>query len=260
MGIAIIARELAEEVLARPAPASPRAIELPHADDDSPRSTESIGYAEGQSFVIEYLDSANRPSTRRVTVWSIVAGSNGVPCLFAYCHERKAKRQFRVDRIQCFIDYDGEVFQEVPKFLADNFGMDIALAMKTSDVDRRWNGILENIRHNAVILAALARSDGRIASEEIDEAERYLTALAERSGIMLDVGDVSSIRRYVSRLRPTEEAIMKALDQLSDRDPGQIKRLLMAAMRVVDADGHRHPREMALINAIAEDLTGAPIS
>ncbi len=259
MNINQIARDLAAEIISLPAPPSPLLIVLPEVDEEPVRRAENIGDAEGQSFLIEYVNSAGKPSTRRITVWSIVGGTNGIPSLLAHCHERKAQRQFRVDRIQCFIDYDGEVFDDVPLFLEQNFGMALPVSTKRADDGARWAGILNSIRHDAVLLAALAKSDGKVRPEEIEVETDYLASLAERTGVMLDDGDIASIRRFAGRLRPSEEAIMRALNALTAEGETRTKRLLMAAVRVIDADGKRHEKELAMINAISLDLTGVEI-
>lgn len=260
MSIAVLARTLADEVDSRPLPVSPVPIIL--VEDDEPASSKSqkLGFAEGQSFVIEYTNAAGRSSTRRITVYSLLSGAGGVPSLVARCHERKAQRQFRIDRIKCFIDYDGEVFGDVPAFLAENFGMHVDLASRRQDDDgARWMGILDAVRHDSVLLAALARSDGRTVAAEVDEATDYLSRMAERQGLMLSEAEILSIYRYANRLRPTEDAILRALEHVSVLGKGHVERLLVAAARVIDADGQRHPSEIALLNAIAEDLTGAPL-
>lgn len=259
MAISGIARELADEVIARGLPASPVPIILPD-DDDSTEDTEGLGYAEGQSFIIEYLDAAGRSSTRRITVWSISRGAHGIPCLHARCHERNATRLFRVDRIRTCIDYDGEVHSNVPEFLTVNFGMSPALAIRSAGEDRdRWQIILAAIRAEAVILAALAKADGTVVAAEIDAATDYLAARAERTGYMLDQAEIAALQRFTRRLRPSEDAIIRSLNEIAGRGTREIQKLLLAAMAVIDADGLRHDREMMLIDAIAEDLTGAKL-
>lgn len=260
MSIAFVARTLSEEILAKPAPPPPRPVILPDIDEDFTEGEQSIGFAEGQSFAIEYVDSAGKLSTRRITVWSIVGGTNGVPSLLAHCHERKAQRQFRVDRIQCCIDYDGEIFSDVPRFLCDNFGMTLLIAKKTDNAEERWPGILATIRHEAVLLAALAKADGKVRPEEVEAETDYLSRIAERTGVMLDEGDIAAIRRYVGRLRPSEDAILRALNALALQGAARVQKLLMAAIAVIDADGKRHDREIEMINAISVDLTGVPIA
>lgn len=256
----IVAR-LISQVENRPLPSAPVAITLPDEDDQLVEiASEKLGYAEGQSFAIEYMDSRGRKSTRRITVWGVAAGSAGVPSLIAFCHERNAQRQFRVDRIHCFIDYDGEVFSDVPMFLTENFGMDLNLASsRGDDATDRWSGILKAVRHEAVLLSALSRSDGKTVAEEVELATDYLSRLAEMNGLMLSEGEILSIYRYANRLRPTEKALSNALQHLSNLADRHLQRLLLTAVALIDADGARHPAEISLVNEIAIDLIGTTI-
>lgn len=259
MSINSIASTLAFNVSSRPLSQSPRTIALPDVDEDSQISVEHIGHAEGQSFVIEYSDSKGRASSRRVTVWSIVAGTAGIPSLLAFCHERNARRQFRIDRIKCFIDYDGEVFDDVPTFLIENFGMTIGVANTKEPAGGRWTEVLSLIRSDAVLLTAIIRADGKIADGEVDNVTAYLWKRAENTGHLLSASEVAAMQRYASRLRPTEDSIYRALDEISRRSPSEISRVLRAAVAAMDADGRRHDEEISLINAVSMDLIGTQI-
>lgn len=256
-----IARTIADFVNDKPIPKSPVKIAIPIEDDRQPSDGAHLGNAEGQTFAIEYVDSRNQSSTRRITVWSIIAGVGGVPSLVAFCHERNASRQFRIDRIKCFVDFDGEVFDDVPEFLSQNFGMNLLAATRTSTIqDQRWPTILDAVRHNAVILSALSRSDGKTVQEEIEIATNHLSRLAEANGLMLDESEILAIYRYANRLRPTEAAIGRAIEEIAKLGHRHVEKLLLAAIALVDADGQRHPQEVALINDISRDLIGVEIA
>jgi len=260
MSISSVAQIAADHITQKPLPPSPVAIALPDDDPDISENLDAIGAAEGQSFAIEYVDSTKFKSVRRITVWGIVAGSGGIPSLIAFCHERKAQRQFRIDRIQCFIDYDGEVFSDVPTFLVENFGMSAPIASrKGRDLEDRWRHILDNVRHDAVILAALSRCDGKTVIEEVEIATAYLSKLAEKGGLMLDDAEIASIYRYANRLRPTETAILRSLTHVAELGSRHIEKLLLTAVALVDADGKRHPNEISLINTLAQDLIGTTV-
>ncbi len=260
MSFGALARSIADEVEARVLPTSPVPIVIAAIDDAEPSGGETLGSAEGQSFIIEYIDSTGKSSTRRITVWSISAGAGGIPCLIAKCHERQAQRSFRVDRIKCFIDYDGEVFDDIPTFLSQNFGMSLSLAVKKDpNIEKRWAYILGRVKHDAVLLSALARVDGQTLVVETDAATNHLAWFAEMDGIMLEEAEILALNRYLNRLRPTEQAIMRAIYETSTRERRHVERMLMAAAAVIDADGTRHPREVALINAMATELIGTSI-
>lgn len=254
--------ELDARVLNRGVPPAPQPIRLIDDDDPAVSVVEIVGYADGQSFMIEYVDSRGRPSSRRITVYSLDIGRGGVPLLTARCHERKATRQFRIDRIRCCIDYSGEVFDDVPGFLEETFGMSVSLANRrgTDDVETRWRDILDLIRDDAILLAAMSQSDGAIHPAEVDAATAYLMGVAEAEGSMLTAEEERRVASHFRRLRPTGEAIRRALETQVSRPVGRIKKLLMAAVRVLDADGRRHPAEMEMLSDLCRELTGAEIS
>lgn len=252
---------LADWVEAKPVFPPPRDVELPDVDDEADASGGEIGYAEGQTFMIEYVDGAGKRSRRRITVWHIEkSGRDQVPALYAKCHERNAMRMFRVDRIAARIDYDGVVHEDVPAFLSDSFGMSLPMARAKENPDgRRWNLIVGAIRTETVLLSAMARCDGHMVASEIETILVYLAKRVERSGPMLLDSDISRIDQYVSRPRPTPRSIAAALAEASQFDPDEIRHLLIAAARVMDADEARHPAEVRLLNLVARELLGTTL-
>jgi hypothetical protein len=258
MGTSELAVVISAHVESRPLPAAFRDVVLPDEDDVDPARGDALGFAEGQTFMIEYVDSMGEPSRRRITVFEIATADNGIPLLVARCHERRAIRSFRIDRIQCCIDYDGEVHENVPAYLTEVFGMSVAAAARRpSDPDKRWEQIFSVLRNDAVILAAVARSDRRLKPSELDVATRYLVRLVENSTmIFLTEDEVKSVARHIERLRPRIEAIDRALPRLTLRGADAVMKLLLAAVDVMDADDDRHPAEMQLINMIAQELLG----
>jgi hypothetical protein len=169
MGMDGIVVSMAALVEARPLQQPIKPIVIPPQDDEIDSDADPLGSAEGQSFMIEYVDSKGQSSRRRITVYDIVGGRAGIPCLRARCHERNATRQFRVDRIRCCIDFDGEVHDDVAKFMAETFGMPILVAQSraTAETEDRWSSIVAFLRSDAVLLAALSRVDGAVKSSEV---------------------------------------------------------------------------------------------
>lgn len=255
--ITSFARTLHDRVEARSVPQSPVQVKIPVADahDDAPSD---IGYAEGQSFIIEYEDAAGNESTRRITVWGIALGVGGVPVLVATCHER---RMFRVDRITSCISYDGEVHDDVPQFMADAFGMQIPLASREIDQEEMalWQRVRQHVRYDAVLLVALSNADGVIHPAETEVALAHCEKAASAARLYLMEATQRSLTRYLNRLRPTAEDVTRATDELMGRDPQQVITLLTSAVHLVDADGRRHPAEIDMINDLAKELTGLAV-
>ncbi len=250
-----VARELAG-FGQRPIDSAILPVELP-SDDAAELSGDELGWAEGQSFMIEYTDAAGQSSRRRITVFQLQRGSDEIPLLLATCHEREATRSFRVDRIGCCIDLDGEVHENVADFLADAFGMSDSWT-RTSAIykGRRWDEIVAAIGADAVLLAAMARIDMRSVKAEKTVAMTNLHNRLERANITLDNDEQVRLERFVSRLRPDVEAIRRAIEEIGSRGAEEIKLALLASARVMTADGKRHPREVRLLNVMAMHWLG----
>lgn len=262
MGVEDIVVSVTALVEARPLQQPVGPIVIPPQDDEVDPDTDPLGYAEGQSFMIEYTDVKGQRSRRRITVYDIVAGRNGIPCLRARCHERKATRQFRIDRIQCCIDFDGEVHDDVPEFMAETFGMPIRVARtrETDESENRWPSIVALLRNDAVLLSSLSRVDGTLKSSEVDEALVHLANIVERNNVFLTEAEVCSIRTYIKRLRPNSEAIIRSLVGIRNSGPDHVRRFLITAKKVIEADAVLHTSEIALINDIARELIGVELA
>ncbi|WP_442582708.1 WYL domain-containing protein [Mesorhizobium sp. ASY16-5R] len=261
MSAKILVDLLVRHVEAQGIPEAPVVVALPDNDDPIDTEAKFLGYAEGQSFAIEYIDSSGNNSSRRITVYNIIAGRGGAPSLFARCHERRQMRQFRVDRIQCCVDYNGEVHEDVPRFLFENFGMSLSTGRIIVDkhADKRWAEILASVRDEVVVLAALSHSDGSVVTSETTAAARYQARKIEAAGILLSDQEIASLGSHVRRVRPTVEAIERALASMLNLEVVALQKFLNAAIQVIDADGKRHPEEMALLDRICIDLTGTSI-
>ena len=251
---------LFRRVESRPLPEPHGPVVLPPEDEEQEEEGGLLGYAEGQTFMIEYRDAKGALSRRRITVIDIRRGTSGVPCLVARCHERKAMRMFRVDRIASCIDYDGQVFDDVPAFLQEMLGMAPQAARAREAAGSRWPRVREIIAPDAVLLSAMCAADGTISAAEAEQATVYLARVAERAlADMLSPDEIGSVETYLRRLRPGYDAIARAIDRLRGRGRDDILALLRAAVSIMDADGRRHPEEIALVNTIAEELTGVTV-
>lgn len=234
-----------------------KSADLPKVDDDQAIAANDIGYAEGQSFIIDYVDSGGHTSHRRITVWAIAENNNGIPLLNATCHERKAYRQFRIDRISCCYDFDGVVYDDVPKFLSEAFG--ISFTKASAKDDNILNSALGLIKYDAVILASMAIADNIRRKCEADIAAEFLSIEAEKRGVFLEEYHVDKISKYFLRMRPTEKSLIIAIDAIRNRNTEQVRRLLIAASNLMDADGDRHESEVGLLNRLAVELIGVSI-
>lgn len=229
---------------------------LPAADDQMEEAGGTLGRMDGQTFVIEYVDTKGRASVRRISVHAIEAGAGGMPCLYARCHERKAMRQFRVDRIRSCADFDGVVYPDVMQYLSETFGMGMSAAVAASAGHQRWASILDAIRADTVLLSCVSLADGARHDRETEVIADYLARIAEDVIGMMTDAEIVAMVRYVRRLRPGPEAITSAIEMMRRKEGGHQRRFFRACVDVMDADGLRRGSEKTLIDDLAAEITG----
>jgi hypothetical protein len=199
--------------------------------------------AEGQSFTIVYRDASGAESTRRISVWG-VRRDRGVMTLVARCHERKATRMFRVDRILTIADLHGEVHHSPPAFLAHLFGVELS-GFHVAPLVERKAALRRFLREAGLpVLVALARADHDYCLDERGELLDYAVHSLVTRGIEVSDDDFTWLRQYTASLRPTHAAIDNGLIPLARQSPEAIAEFIAIARRVMDADGFRHPAEL----------------
>lgn len=231
-----------------------------------------LGPLEGQTFAIEYVNANGERSLRRISVWAASGGGDGVVYLEARCHERKAMRAFRSDRIVCCIDLDGEVHDDVAGYLYERLGVDVAAVPapveRGSDMEPvaasarpalRGRGVDAAIRPDATLYAAMIASDGVERPAEVDIAVDACLARLSPSSVYATGEGRRRLAKYILGLRPDAAALERACADIRGRDADDVVAVLTTAARIMDADGIRHPDEKDLLNGLAVELTGVEI-
>lgn len=253
----------------RPAPRFPDglAAKLPDEDaaDEIPEKSETdsrLGFAEGQTFAIEYEDAKGDLSERRISVLSITKGANHIPCLMAMCHERQAVRQFRIDRVLTIIDLDGEIHEPPTDFLVENFGMDPAFAeaSETGEVDLpdiqaaiareaarkdRWEHIKRTVYWDMKALAGLAWSDGSMHPDERGVIVDHCLSLSAHFDLNED--EHERLFKLVKRQYPSVGAVERAIEEIWQLPEDRRNLFLAACARLVEADGVVDPSEVSFL-------------
>lgn len=257
--------------------------EIPDEEEEiinDPLSPEALGEAEGQTFMIEYRDTSGHVTRRRISVWDIQESTNGRPCLIARCHERKAQRTFRVDRIQCCIDLDGEVFEDVPRFLHETFGMALHVArgdhptsptrtaipaapiqQKSPDKSEKQHfaAYRSKIRHQCALFSAMTLVDGDRNPAQFDISAKYCADFLKQAGTPLPSDHDRDLLKYLRGQRPSERQIARAIEEIRSFDPKDLIAVLQTCADLMDADGTRAPEEVDLLNELSVELIGVPI-
>lgn len=196
--------------------------------------------------VIDYCDARGNRTRRRITLRSIEQGSVA-PVLRAICHERKALRSFRCDRIEWFLEDDGEAIAP-DTFFAEVLAIDLDRIGEPetdeSDLEIQFaDDLREMIGSPLVVLVAAARAD-----DEFHEAEAFaIRQFAEQSleqmvkqGRLLDFPTgrtMDQLDRLIRRMRPTDDDIVTHFTRTCQLPAQSLNRFMRALEEVINADG-----------------------
>lgn len=177
---------------------------------------------------IAYQNAKGELSQRRITVRQLT----GEPpqLMLAYCHERRAIRSFRFDRIIEAMDPDtGELF--APAAL-----LQLVTEGGARPVDPATRRIVN-------ILVFIMKCDGHAHAAEWSVIEEHLTSWTLRNGG--DDEDLEAALNLARHVAPDADDFLAGMRSFaSSREAGAFGRFLARAIgAVVDADGVMHPEE-----------------
>ncbi len=218
-------------------------VRLPEDDDPESYVEDEHPAGNGEAItgfccIISYRDSKGRESERRITCQRLDDAA-GIAYIYAYCHERAAVRQFRVDRIVYVADLlTGEIEESASSFFS-RFGV--------GQRQRSPVGWGLSVRSRADLLAGLnalvfmARCDKEWHRAERATIEDFVSSYWLRAELR-GQPPMDDIMRHVDRLAPDPEAFFVSLTrcQQSPLLAATIRRRMAA---VIDADGVLHDAE-----------------
>jgi hypothetical protein len=226
----------------------------------------------GVTFAIEYIDAKGDSSHRRVTLHDIYVSDAGVIYLSCLCHERKAKRTFRFDRVQSIIDMDG-VIHEPQVFFTNELCVSLPMADAAHNTPKRERdtpkakpprpaekpGMAQRraARDGLRVLVALARSDGLLHPEEVEVNLQYIGHKAERAGLPMTEEDCVALTGYLRRQYPSSEVLEECLGRLEQESVEEQQLLVRSAIALMDADGVQDGAEFDLLMEIQQRLETA---
>ncbi|MBF0252015.1 MAG: WYL domain-containing protein [Alphaproteobacteria bacterium] len=220
--------------------AVPFETEVSDLDEDEVYQGYTLEDCIGAVYGLEYIDAKGARSRRRVTLRGVGRGvgrsdeADDVYYLRGYCHERKAPRIFRSDRIVSLTHLGtGEVIEAFEDFLAELHARDdtsVALA---------------DLRPAVNVLAFLGWCDGDFAAKERAEIVRY---------VLTQHGDAEEdrVRAYVDVVHPDPDTFHDSLDRISGWNATKTKAFLRAVKRVADADKIISTEEMDILMEIGD--------
>lgn len=242
----------------------PHASIPPEEDDElSAPERETDGLAD-LFIYIDYINAGGISRRRPITVRK-EGVSGGNPCLFAYCHVRRAFRQFRLDRINSVITADGEIYQPASKFwqhIGFHTGSVVSAQPPIPDDRYAATSVKRKFNHELVVLAALSGSDGNMHDRELDQIVDYIERELEWDRIAMQPNETVALRNHLKRMRITQDRLIESVEELLKNQgkfrlyARQLDRFLNTAQQVVTADGVLHPAEMEFIDFLGATLRG----
>lgn len=211
--------------------------------------------------IIEYVDSRGNETSRRITMISLHNGPTG-SLVHAVCHERKAIRHFRVDRIKSIITADGEVFSS-DAFFKEFLGVEVLptkIIEETSPVGRpplvlsSARDLREHLRAPLSILVCAAMADDNVHIEEIDRIQLYAETeiyTLHREGRIADAPTVEimdQLCRMICTMRPQRRSMRGYVERVCEWPEHRVKRLTKALGQVIAADGRIVLQEYAFLD------------
>lgn len=232
------------------------------APNPAPGKNAGTRYILDPLFVmIEYTDASGAFTRRRVTTRHVVDYGTA-RLLTATCHERNAMRHFRLDRIGCVIDQDGEIFPTADWFaeVLQAARIDSFHPIKTAHRQAKaaellpYTALCRAIAPALTLLVAAARSDDILHPGELDrillfcEDEAMELIDTRQLRAMPSADDFDKLDSTIRRMRPTSEDVISAFDRLGALHFSSMKRLVQALIASSRADGRIDDIEAMLID------------
>lgn len=208
---------------------------LAHEIEDEDDSGEIRDDFIGQSFLISYRDARGQQSERRVTVRDL-RFKDHVVTMWAFCHERRRPRLFRVDRIAQMVDlHTGEVLDAV----------DWCRARAREDSTQ---SALRELRREIAVLVFIARADGDFDPQENAVIVEHVL---DRRNYDPRI-DSERLAHEIGRMRADSYLFESGVIELARMGEQRLRQFERSMRRLVDADGRLDPAESAIVMNIME--------
>lgn len=220
-----------------------RIAKIPESDDTVENEQEeryyfSAGEKTDTICWIVYKNANGATSERRITIKKLKNSSAGNVSIAAFCHERNAYREFRLDRIDELIDYGtGEVL-DTEKKITD-------YVLSKAEGESQTRQAIRKHRDAINILTYLSRCDGNQHWSEVEVIINYLTVKCFFENI-----DGAELEEFIKRLYPTKTVFFASIDSLCEK--GEVDQLMPYAVRLIEADGIVTGEENDTLTSITE--------
>lgn len=211
--------------------------------------------------IIDYQDANGNDTRRRITMRTLSTGPRA-PLLTAICHERRALRHFRTDRIGAFIDGDTGEVTLAPKFFLEIMDIDLGdFGSKPEDIAASTAAkIRDRLRPALSILTATARADDFLHPAEMDVIVKYvqdeIAELTESGDFSDEVPNAAykALPSLLSKMRPQRSSLHGYLESVATYRNPRASRFLNAIEDLIIADGVVVPEEIELLRSIGLEV------
>jgi uncharacterized tellurite resistance protein B-like protein len=204
-------------------------VRLPAEDDAEPESAKGAA-APPLALFLHYVNAKAEISHRRVTVRQVIGRPPAT--ILCFCHERRAVRNFRLDRIQeAACAETGEIYDRLT--LLQLLG------------DRGLRGVDPRVRRAVHVLVFMMRCDGHAHPAELVAVDDALARYMVRFGG--DDADHEQAMRMARQVAPDGDDFLIALRSfVKDAEAPQLARWLDRSLgELIDADGTQSADEFA---------------
>lgn len=216
------------------------------SDRDNQIDALTNAWAADLACTIKYRDAADAISVRRISVNGL-ARKYGQLYLSCFCHERRAPRSFRVDRIiDAWDSRTGEIIdiaawaEEIASAAAVEVAQEAAArngsAVKPTSGGRTPYGrCADGLR----VLRFLAAVDNHEHRDEMKVIEAYVRVMCDGAAVGLPSVrvDAATQARWISRQNPTPATFMASARKVFADSSEHAALVLDCALRVIEADG-----------------------
>jgi hypothetical protein len=238
-----------------PAPVAPKGIliTVPSEDEEfEPRLQAAPIETSGRMLVIEYSDSKGALSCRRITFRRIEhlpsTNDDGRYYLIGWCHERRALRSFRVDRLLSLMDgRTGEIFEPIESGI--ELLSEAGFVSRSAPARAPTRSARSLLRDGLKILTFLARCDGAAHPSEMEIIADYCRERAAQVGLGVDGSIIEGILDEADRLYPDTDTFLDAAER-AFRDQANGTLLISKARALIIADGLLHEREVQFLREL----------
>jgi len=200
----------------------------------------------GATIGLEYTNAKGEMSRRFVTIKSFKVSGTGDYSMACYCFSSRRAKHFRLDRISALFDEDGEIVElDTLWDQAEEEAGEFKQPQKRKP--RKSRKIIELVRDELTVLAALGGIDGDFCSDEREIALGMAEHLAAVSGVGYTDLRRAEVEGFLARLHPHGDLVSESVRNIIGKGEAAQKDFFWYARELIDADRVQDSREVEFL-------------